>query len=414
MVTRKLNIQGGQLAWGLQRLWSPSIALLILMVLSRMVWMQLRTYSITVSTDLVDSLGDEHVTAAAWQREVVGALLSPQIPQSGFVFIFSWIPQILHAPIQVKDFLHFHFVLVFFTVMSCLFVARMTARGWWVALTVATMILSRGRLIEMIGQLSPGLTVTTMITVYFMWVCHYFMTGSTYSFLASLCAALILSGLCSSFCVFIPLVTLWDIVGACVFTSAVVRMAEREPPRFFHACGDWVCNQMVRRKRALGWNGLWLHSLSLCVFVAVGVVLLGHKELCTVLVPADLRSHEDWVVWGRLPVPLDAHLLFSLVVVFGGTLTYFVYSTPLAKLCAFMSCAWGMLFVANVCLSVWGGDSEAVRGQDLWSGEHVWSALPILVEWFEPVILSVALVGVAKVVMCFSLSAKLKPGVVRG
>lgn len=163
------------------------------MILMRLVWMDLREYEVFVHKHVKKAIT---TTPVGFQEcrfdEVVG---SPQASRRSLELASTW-PQswlyqwFLHLSCDTGQFSAETYVrmnqgLLILIILTCVFIARLFCGSWLVCLSVAAMLLSRGRLIAANGDISGQMLITAFATLWVLNLGHWLRTGTRRSLLLS-------------------------------------------------------------------------------------------------------------------------------------------------------------------------------------------------------------------------------------
>ncbi len=187
---------GGGKSWGRARIVVPLV--LLGMIFMRLIWMQLRAYAydqdsraVMAMEFLAERLDDRcqyarlftapSSTAAAEGsaevRVVRGMLTSIGMAFEGlFLCRQDWLEERAAARVNQWVFTG--------TVLAATLMARFIGGNWTVALIVATMLMSRGRLLGGLGVVSADGMIAFSVTAWMASAAHFLRTGATASLLA--------------------------------------------------------------------------------------------------------------------------------------------------------------------------------------------------------------------------------------
>ncbi len=169
---------------------------LVLMVLVRLVWMQLRHYPISVDSHIVPSLdlvsarfdGECRSTRPllrAGVEPVGGSLLGQSRHDRVIQWWFATPGAVLLgiasclSDLSPEDFyIKWNQWLLGFTVLGAAFLVRFCTSSWTAAAVAATVLLSRGRFLADIGVVSPKSVLQCLTTLWLAAGAHFFRSGS--------------------------------------------------------------------------------------------------------------------------------------------------------------------------------------------------------------------------------------------
>lgn len=175
------------MAWRSRRVRIALPLILMVMILMRLVWMQLRTYPVVpelralVSLALLESSDscsydrslprpteDSAGTAArAWT-------LSPGYVGLGYLGCFAdWLDD--------REFVRINQWLLVLTVFLCALLARFVTSSWTLALIVGAMLMSRGRMLADISRVSIDFVAMVVVTAWMCAQAHFVRTGAVAS-----------------------------------------------------------------------------------------------------------------------------------------------------------------------------------------------------------------------------------------
>lgn len=174
--------------------------ILVTMVLMRLIWMDLREYSISLDPK------------AAFLLSGASEILDCSIEDDSILFPQQKIP-LKHLPDWADSILYQYFLglscdggvlntasyvrmnqgLLIICVILCVIITRFFARDWILSLSTAAILLSRGRLITANGDISGQSLVMTLLTLWFCVLCHWLRSGSTLTMLLSICLPMVIT-----------------------------------------------------------------------------------------------------------------------------------------------------------------------------------------------------------------------------
>lgn len=168
----------------------------MLMVFSRLVWMQLRTYELSPNIRSLASyraLNNIYAKSHCSNNHIISKIFKPMEtkmqPRFGTAAL-AWFVQ----PFQLVSFNEFcskvdpikfiiysHWCFLLLTVISASFLTRFLTSSWCIAIFVTAVLMSRGRLLASIGSMSDYLPLTFIFTLWFTFCVHYMKTLYIYS-----------------------------------------------------------------------------------------------------------------------------------------------------------------------------------------------------------------------------------------
>lgn len=174
------------MAWRSRRVRIALPLILIVMILMRLVWMQLRSYPVVPELRALVSLAiiDDSETctydrslprpdtepfdaARAW-------VVSPAYVTLGYVGCFAgWLDD--------REFVRLNQWLLVSTVFLCVLLARFVTSSWTLALIVGAMLMSRGRLLADISRVSIDFVAMSVVTAWITALAHFVRTGAAVS-----------------------------------------------------------------------------------------------------------------------------------------------------------------------------------------------------------------------------------------
>lgn len=173
------------------------ILIILFMILSRLVWMQLRTYELKWSHSLQNSyaiLTHDDASAcknlAAIKRDFNLEVYETSLPSGAQNYSlqkpYLWAMKYLCAsPQPYQSFMNWQWLMVVLIILSSVFLSRILSGSWLVSLLIGATLLSRGSLLAQIGLFSGELTITCMISSLLCCMVHFLRTGSSPGVLAS-------------------------------------------------------------------------------------------------------------------------------------------------------------------------------------------------------------------------------------
>ena len=177
--------------------------IMIIMVLMRLVWMQLRSYQFQwdprASLELTRlSANHERPRCGNPKTAIESQFPKQEIRHRDVPFEsmgFQWFLRYFckngdpHKNFFIKA---NQTVVIMVTILLCLFVRFLTG-SWIAALIAAVILMSRGRFIAFVGTVSPIHLTMLLSSFWFLFVCHFFRTGDDKSFFISFFWLLLLS-----------------------------------------------------------------------------------------------------------------------------------------------------------------------------------------------------------------------------
>ena len=154
--------------------------ILVLMVLMRLVWMDLRDYSITIDPHVVSLLSTEpgsekcslDDSGVSFPQQPIALKHLPDWAESrlyGFYLSLSCDGGQLNVPSYIR----MNQGLLILCVVLCVIITRCFARDWLLCLSTAAILLSRGRLMTANGDISGQNLVMSLMTFWFCALCHW-------------------------------------------------------------------------------------------------------------------------------------------------------------------------------------------------------------------------------------------------
>ncbi len=177
---------------------------MLFMILSRLVWLQLRDHDISLpneaqaSVQIFRKLYPEGCNPQVTNILKVAAEY-PTIERSQFLWFGSTIFALVlgsscNATIAFHDFwIKFHMLVFFWTVVANVLIARLLCRNWLIPLFIGTMLFSRGVLLAHIGVVSYDNLICFLISLWFCAQVHFYRTYflpslyASFAFLAVAC-----------------------------------------------------------------------------------------------------------------------------------------------------------------------------------------------------------------------------------
>ena len=188
--------------WGRLRIIVPLI--LLVMILMRLVWMQLRTYPTFVEPRALISLDVWHRLSGlgcASERRLGEVAKQPPEDRLYLEAALDWMASPgfavvglascgvnsleLRKAIQVNEWI------LAATVMVAALMTRFITSSWTMALIVGAMLLSRGRLLADIGMVSADYPAMLLVTTWLAASAHFLRTGALVSLAAAVVAAVL-------------------------------------------------------------------------------------------------------------------------------------------------------------------------------------------------------------------------------
>lgn len=184
------------------RWWSTAKWLVLLTLLSmvfiRLVWMNLRVYSIQVDPRVFTAfqeLEEAGVSCSQEKLPISANLLSKGRSEGKLESLTSWQTSILYrfylslscknGQFSIQTYLRNNQTLLLSTIFFCLLIVRIFCRSWLFLLIVAAILLSRGRLISSIELLSGFNLSMFLISFWALSLFHFLRSGSLFSFALS-------------------------------------------------------------------------------------------------------------------------------------------------------------------------------------------------------------------------------------
>jgi len=167
---------------------------LLLMTLARMVWVQLRDFSVStdyrsiISFSTVTSLWPDQCaakpTSTAKDATLSGLLDQGMRTQPGFTWFsssglvgYGWLAceNGIFDPLVI---LQLNYLLLGCSVFAATLLVRFLTGSWLLSLSVAAMLMSRGSYLARLGQLSDSILIGTIVMVWFTLAAHFLRSGS--------------------------------------------------------------------------------------------------------------------------------------------------------------------------------------------------------------------------------------------
>lgn len=178
-----------------------TLAVLLVMILMRLVWMDLRVYDVQIDSRFFASLSA--ITEANGGCEVRDpTAFSPSSEAASAESFPSWQNSpVYHYFVQLScrdgyfsqdSYVRMNQGLLVLTILFCILICRMYCRSWVMFLAVAALLLSRGRYIAANGTISGQMLTSLLVTLWCLTLFHYLRTGSRLGFLGQVCALLVL------------------------------------------------------------------------------------------------------------------------------------------------------------------------------------------------------------------------------
>ena len=162
---------------------------LLLMILMRLVWMDLREFSTILHPSLIDLLRSEDLLGQScridWQDQQLAVATWPSSSygwQSSPIFRTYLSLACNHGRFSVEAMVRLNQGCLIVTIFLCVLLCRVFCRSWVMTLMVAAILLSRGRLIAMSGDLSATSMSMAVTTLWVVSLGHWLRTSSKYSY----------------------------------------------------------------------------------------------------------------------------------------------------------------------------------------------------------------------------------------
>ncbi len=177
--------------------------ILLGMVLMRLVWLQIRTYSIEVDISALASIYLLELDHNSCYLHAGGRLKpspSEVFPQhiSERIFGYFWFSSPGYQSylrgvcegglIPYIRLVELNLTFLVAVVMICVLISRFLARSWIVGLLVAITILSRGQLTELLGGVTTVIPLMFFFSAWVVSVSHFLRSGSLYMIATALVA----------------------------------------------------------------------------------------------------------------------------------------------------------------------------------------------------------------------------------
>lgn len=399
--------------------------ILLSMILSRLVWMQLRTYQLvpSLSTFSAFSYISDNFAKNCRNNHEIAELFTPMRVEAKNIEpqLHRWFMQPSHIiaakeicakPKPIEFIIHSHWVCLTLIVLLGIFLTRFLSSSWCLAIFVGATLMSRGALLALIGSYSETLPITLLVTLWFTACIHYMRTLSSLTLgvaFAAISLGTLLSGSFIGLGLAVPCYLLimrtTHIKQNLMMKGQSQALKDHPLLRAFSPLGTrfsgWINNSpALRRKLMLVWilltavlltaqgvfKALQLLHMSYDVPFSFGDFMTTNSSLFIVF----LRNLSDsWIE------SLDLHSLFSIAVI-----CLWIFSSQLGKVhgytkeaIIFFAVCFGLLFVItlvtgflnfvfleNISLSDYAGTLGAM------------SPSPFLV-WLEPIILTLGIIG---------------------
>lgn len=173
---------------------SALILTLLVMILMRLVWMDLRSYVITYAPQNRYAFDRSEVSGSC-RRSFSLRQIGPDRPVQGSWerpgWADAWIYQGLvlascrNGVFHDAGFVRYNQGLLIASLMLCVLLTRIIGRSWIVGLVVAVALLSRGRLISSNGQISGDALLGLGLSAWAMLIAHWLRSGSIWILLLS-------------------------------------------------------------------------------------------------------------------------------------------------------------------------------------------------------------------------------------
>ncbi|MFK7823186.1 MAG: hypothetical protein AB8G05_03460 [Oligoflexales bacterium] len=198
--------------YGRKRLSIFFACILLSMILSRLVWMQLRTYQLVpsfgafstfsyISSDFRKNCRNnseiaELFTPLRQEAQLIAPSFHRWFIQPSFILVSK---EICAKPEPIQFIIHMHWICLALIVLLGIFLARFLSSSWCLAIFVGATLMSRGALLALIGSYSDALPLTLLMTLWFTSCIHYLRTLSNVSLTMALTATILGSMLTGSF-----------------------------------------------------------------------------------------------------------------------------------------------------------------------------------------------------------------------
>ncbi|SMF13547.1 hypothetical protein [Pseudobacteriovorax antillogorgiicola] len=161
--------------------------ILMSMLFMRLVWMDLRTYSVTADPKAVAVLENTASATCTLQDKTV---IYPQhiVPRQ---HLSEWADSHLYrlflmascesGLLNVRSYVRMNQGLLVLCVVLCVFISRFFTKSWLLCITTAAVLMSRGRLISANGDISGQAMMTALVTLWVAVACHWLRSGSRWS-----------------------------------------------------------------------------------------------------------------------------------------------------------------------------------------------------------------------------------------
>lgn len=383
------------------------------MIMSRLVWMQLRSYDLIPDTKTLDaflSLSTEEQQRCGgvdlFQKLALPYHITEpnsQTPESGLTPLRLYrhgLRFLCDSSSPYQQFINWQWLMIIATILASVFTSRILSGSWLLPALIAATLLSRGTFLAQIGSVSFELTLTCLFNVLLCCLIHFLRTGSHFSVIIGSMILITASGLSEIF-----LILSFTLPVALPFFPKILQTDHKETPTpvqrksillpVNRPARNWIPDH-YNRSSFLNW---WLLT---CVFSSLFWMLcqisthpafpLGASSApdeSPLLSSVALLSQQDSFM------PLDIHYGLSL------------FCILLFRLRASRKNQWALheavqtflILTAQMILLSLFSDLSFVNSpytqtaiQESFSIQHIFPAAVRFANWLEPVILSLGIV----------------------
>ena len=409
--------------YGRKRLSIFFACILLSMILSRLVWMQLRTYQMVPSFGVFSAFSyvSNDFQKNCRNNPKIAELFKPMREEAQFIDskLLRWFMQpsfiiaskeICAKPDPIQFIVHMHWICLALIVLLGIFLARFLSSSWCLAIFVGATLMSRGALLALIGSYSEALPLTLLITLWFTCCIHYIRTLSNISLLTALVTTVLGSLITGSFIglgLAFPcfLYVLKNKTGHIQVSQAVSQPKKGSLARMFSPLRIgfrlWAGNTpRLRKQLKFFWLVLTASLITVQASYKSYQLLFDSKQggnLFEILSIPTFRTFwsflSNWLFAGLQT--LDLHSLFSIAII-----SMWAFSSYLGKMHVYTKEA---IVLFMVCFTIISGttlltgylDFMILEGSGLSSRAFSLSLMhptPFLV-WLEPIILTLGIIG---------------------
>lgn len=164
-----------------------AIATLLVMILMRLVWMDLRIYDLKVHP-ILKSSSYAGLTDENYCDIYIVERQAPQASQIKLELIPTWSSSWLfrvylnmscrNGTVSPDSYIRMNQGVLVLTILCCILICRIFCRSWLICLAVAAILLSRGRLIAANETMSGQMLSTLLVTFWLLTAFHWLRTGA--------------------------------------------------------------------------------------------------------------------------------------------------------------------------------------------------------------------------------------------